>query len=58
MTTFLTENIGTILTGLVLLVIVTAIVCNLVRNKRNGKCACTCGCGICPNSLSCGINKD
>jgi hypothetical protein len=50
--TFLTENIGTILTGLVLLGIVAAVILKIIRDKKknasigSAKCAgCPCGCG-------------
>jgi len=47
---FLSNNIGTILTGLVLIVVVTAVILNIYWDKKKkpaGKCAgCPCGCGI------------
>jgi len=50
MAIFLSNNMGTILTGLVLLVIVAAIILNIYwdkKKKSEGKCAgCPCGCGI------------
>jgi len=51
---FLSSNAGTIITGLVLLGIVTAIVVNLCRKKKSG-CACCCSC--CGNSGSCGKRR-
>jgi hypothetical protein len=45
---FITQNMGTIVTGLVVLAIAAAIVIKLIRDKRKGKCAgCNCGCGGC-----------
>jgi len=44
---FISDNIGTILTGLVLLVIVTAVILKIHWDKRKNKCAgCSCGCEI------------
>ncbi|GBU23346.1 hypothetical protein R80B4_03263 [Fibrobacteres bacterium R8-0-B4] len=51
MIAFLSINAGTILTGLVLVGIVTAIVINLFRKKKSG-CACCCSC--CGKKDSCG----
>ena len=45
---FLSNNIGTIITGLVLLVIVAAVIVKMRRDKKknNSACAgCPCGCG-------------
>jgi hypothetical protein len=44
MFTFLTENIGTVLTGLVLLVIIAAVIMNIRWNRKKNKCA---GCPYC-----------
>ena len=47
MVTFLSNNAGTILTGLVLLGIVTAIILKMRRDKKKNKCAgCSCGCAV------------
>lgn len=54
MIAFLSNNAGTILTGLILLAIVTAIIVNLCRKKKSG-CACCCRC--CGNSGSCARNQ-
>jgi hypothetical protein len=43
----LIENMGTILTALVLLGIVTAVILKIVRDKRKGKCS---GCPRCCES--------
>jgi heterodisulfide reductase subunit C len=47
MTAFLAENIGTILVGLILAGIVAAIIAQLLRDQRRGKCP---GCGDCGGS--------
>jgi len=49
MFTFLSNNIGTIITGLVLLVIIAAVIIKIRRDKKknNSACAgCPCGCGV------------
>ena len=45
MSYFLLNNMGTILTGLFLLAIVTMVVIKIYRDKKKNKCAgCSCGC--------------
>jgi len=42
----ISNNLGTILTGLVLLAIVAAAILKIRRDKKKNKCAgCPCGCG-------------
>ena len=53
MLAFFTENLATILIGLILLLIVAAIVIHLVRKKKRGQSSCGCGCSSCPLSSSC-----
>lgn len=53
MLVFITKNISTIIICAVLIAAVTAIVANLIKNKRNGKSSCGCGCSSCPASGSC-----
>ena len=55
MLAFFTENLATILIGLILLLIVAAIVIHLVRKKKRGQSSCGCGCSSCPLSSSCHI---
>ena len=47
MLSWITENLGTILITLVLLVIVGAIVATLLKNRKKGKSSCGCGCAHC-----------
>lgn len=42
---WISANIGTIAVCAVLIIAVTAIIVYLVRNKKQGKNACNCGCG-------------
>ena len=45
---FIIANLGTIIVGLIVAVVVGLVIFSLIRNKKNG-----CGCGHCPNSSSC-----
>ena len=55
-------ELGTVLVGTGVLVIVGLLVLSLVRgkmkNKRDGKCGCSCGCSGCPMRNSCGGKGD
>ena len=51
-------NAGTILVGVVLLIIVGGIVLKLVREKKQGKSSCGCGCDCCPNAGACHSPSD
>ena len=46
-------NIGTILICLVLIAVVAAIICGLIRDKKRGKSSCGAGCAHCAMSGSC-----
>ena len=48
------QNIGTLIVGLIMIGIVTAIVVWIIRKKRKGKpVGCDCACKNCPKSISC-----
>lgn len=51
MLTFLTQHAGEIVVCLVLLLIVTAVILRMVKDRRAGKSSC--GCGSCPNAGAC-----
>lgn len=55
-------ELGTVLVGAVVLVIVGLLILSLVRgkikNKKDGKCGCSCGCSGCPMKGSCGGDTD
>lgn len=53
MIAWISENIATILICAVLLVIVAAVIAGIVRDKKNGKSSCGCGCANCPMSGEC-----
>lgn len=50
---FITNNLGTLIVGLILLIIVISIVRSMVKNKKAGKSNCGCGCKDCANSHYC-----
>ena len=54
MLVFLKENLSTIIIGLIILAVVVGIVVKMIKDKKNGKTACNCGCG-CENCPSAGI---
>ncbi len=55
MLTWITNNIGTIITCAVLALIVGAVIVSMIRKKRKGKSVvCNCGsCSSCPMSGQC-----
>lgn len=50
---FFSDNLGTILVILVLLVVVGLILRKLIHDKRAGKTTCGCGCSGCANAKLC-----
>lgn len=44
---FLVQNLGTILVGAVVLAVVVSVLWKMVRDKKQGKSSCGCGCGGC-----------
>ena len=60
MLSWIGANIGSILICLVLLAVVALILRSLLRQKKQGKSSCGCGCSSCPMSASCcnsGVGK-
>ncbi|MEE0859143.1 MAG: FeoB-associated Cys-rich membrane protein [Acutalibacteraceae bacterium] len=57
MISWFVANIGTIILCLVLVVIVALIISNMIKNKKQGKTSCGCGCQNCPMSGSCHSKK-
>lgn len=47
------NNLGTIIVSVLLLGIVSAIIIRTVRNKKQGKSSCGCGCSSCAMSELC-----
>lgn len=54
---WIAANIANIVVILIIAAIVTAVVVKMVRDKRQGKSSCGCGCGGCPSSESCRLKK-
>lgn len=57
MLTWISENFATIIICVILLSVVAAVIGKMVRNKRNGRSSCGCGCADCPMSGSCHPKK-
>ena len=49
---FLSQNLPTVVAGLILAAIVAAAVTKMVRDKRRHKSSCGCGCANCPHACS------
>jgi hypothetical protein len=49
--------IGTIVVGLILAIVIFAIVFKMVKDKKNGKSSCNCGCSHCASSSVCHKSK-
>ncbi|MBO4876657.1 MAG: FeoB-associated Cys-rich membrane protein [Ruminococcus sp.] len=47
MLVWLTENLGTIIVSLALIAVVTLITVRLIKDKKQGKTSCGCGCEHC-----------
>lgn len=55
--TWLINNISTIIVCVALIVVVTAIIAYMVKNKKQGKSSCGCGCKDCAMRNSCHSRK-
>ncbi|MGN1411057.1 MAG: FeoB-associated Cys-rich membrane protein [Oscillospiraceae bacterium] len=56
---FITNNLGTIIVSLILLVVVGLIIYSIRKDKKKGKSSCGCGCKHCANAQYChGDNKN
>ena len=53
MWSFLAENGGTLLVGVLVLAVVVLVVLKILGNRRKGKSSCGCGCDHCPSSGMC-----
>lgn len=53
MFSWIAQNLATILICAVLVAIVTAIIISMVKKKKAGRSACSCGCSTCPMSGTC-----
>ena len=53
MIAWLAENLGTILISIVLIVLVTVIIRNMIRDKKMGKSTCGGSCASCKMCVAC-----
>ena len=53
---FLKQNIGTIAVLLILAGILSLVLVRMIRDKKRGVSACSCGCSSCPMSGKCHAN--
>ena len=51
------DNIGTILTAVLLLTVVALILRKMIRDRRQGKHSCGCGCEQCASRGMCGKDQ-
>ncbi|MBR0511004.1 MAG: FeoB-associated Cys-rich membrane protein [Ruminococcus sp.] len=47
MLAWLSENLGTIIVSLILIAVVSAVIVKMVKDKKQGKSSCGCGCENC-----------
>lgn len=54
---FLKENISTIVIGLIIFAIAVGVIAKMIRDKKNGKTTCGCGCENCPSADICHVKR-
>ena len=57
MLSFLTDNWGSALIGVILIALVVLVVIKIRRDKKKGKSSCGCGCSNCPSAGMCHKNS-
>ena len=57
MISWIIENIGTIVVGLVVAAIIVVVVIKMIKDKKKGKSSCGCGCSNCPAAGACHKSK-
>ncbi|MGM9521791.1 MAG: FeoB-associated Cys-rich membrane protein [Oscillospiraceae bacterium] len=50
---FLSDNLATIIVAAVVFAAVALVLVKLIRDKKNHKSSCSCGCSGCPSSSIC-----
>ncbi len=50
---WLTNNIGTIIVLILLVIIIAAIIIKMIKDKKDGKSSCGCGCENCSMNGAC-----
>lgn len=46
-------NLSDVLVALILIAVVTLVIRKMIRDRKNGKTACGCGCSGCPSKGMC-----
>lgn len=57
MIAFFSKNLATIIVLLIVVAVLFLVVLKMIKDKRNGKKSCNCGCGGCPLSDTCHNKK-
>lgn len=57
MVEFLTENFGTIIAAIFLILVIALIISGMRKDKKAGRSSCSGNCGCCPNSAMCHSGK-
>ena len=50
---WLIDNIGTVIALLILAIVIALIIIKMVKDKKNGKTGCSCGCDHCAMKDNC-----
>ena len=55
---WLKANLATIIVAIIIVLVISLIIFHLIRQKKQGKSSCGCGCSNCPISGSCHTQKN
>lgn len=53
MITWISNNISTIIVSIILMAVIAVVIAAMVKNKKEGRSSCSCGCGGCAMKDSC-----
>lgn len=53
MLNYISQNLANIITGTIILAAITAAVAKIIKDKKNHKSSCACGCANCPSAGRC-----
>ena len=54
---WLSQNLATIIVLLIVILVVGLVIFKMIKDKKDGKRSCSCGCSGCPMQNSCHTNK-
>ncbi|MBQ8825401.1 MAG: FeoB-associated Cys-rich membrane protein [Ruminococcus sp.] len=54
---WISQNLATIIISVIVIAVVATIIIKMMRDKKNGKTSCGCGCDNCPSSSMCHKSK-